>query len=1620
MKRLLAALILSYAPFAAHAQTIEGQPIASQYGEWKVSGYAPNTYSFAPTSCRVQGGSSFFQAFTVGTPVRIVDNNPALSETVTPTAVTNNNVTCSITISPVNQHNLPFYLTSATAGLQEALNANATDPQPNTIVLNNDFYQLAGGSTAAAAIIASVHGQSNLGLVDITQVPTVWYKWNGSQYVAVGGAVGGVGNFSQWQDAYGPNPGSQAFVGPVSNEYTLPTGQTSAAITSLLSTAGNGVRIQPGDARTPFSNPNYNPVHDDRTNIPADAWNVTESGAACDAGMIQGTLTAGSTTLTAPGAHFTAADTGKWIESVGTVAGVVTRFDATVTYASPTTLTLSVPAPFTSASGTYVLFGHQDDAALASAISMGLSTGRKIALPAGTCWSATPQRFGANLIGHGISWEQSTNSEGVLVSDGSSIAGSAGEDVFALMDPSQSGYQGPPSGFTTHDYNILLDPVIDATQPWQICTNGTCVAQTPVYRPAGILDANAPDPLAPQWCQGAGPYNTGCLNGVATVANASTLACVPSSETLPAVGSEIIFPGYAAGTANFETTVASQTGTGCASGTSPITLAAAFAPATPSAPVEWFAGTSLQTIQTAIPATGRTFPMTVTLGNPILPIPALAQYASPAGFGQWGLVQIDGEQCSFYGNSALPASSTAAPSITLTACAQNGTAAAAHSVGAFIVPLNPLQPTWPWPVTPTLTTGQTTPANAEFFPSFGVGNAGIAAPTENGNVLAGFYQSIYDAKVYNILVETDWTNGAAANSLNWVGQNDTAGIYLTQIPFRSTFRDLSIGGVTYGLIEGSPSTNTSGWYTLGTYPTANGNTWDSIFLRSLAVDMHIISDQGGGFKQLSMFSQATQAPNNTWPGLTPALYGGIESIFLDTPYDDEQAVYPYVSTSVDWDTFDFRYEEIETGQLSQKAFSDQWSCQGCSWYDAAPEGTAPRIVGGYNQNFNGGSFGGGAGNPLLNVGWSNSFTNVGQLGVSGAAGNVWGVNNFLNWGPETSAKGPGYLVYGTPGGPTMGQATGNNVVRPPGQTAETLIGGNTAYPYLNSGAGLFTADEFETNRSFSANPMSQGWTYDATEPLVGGYAACNVGTAAQTYCTDGRIDLTGFWIGPGQRLSADQYVVTIEVKEKTGPAQTFAFQMGISSGGLSGCTGSGLAINQNVPVTTTWTTVTLGVVNLAADNNCAGQFLFGQASVSAAQIQVAAIDFAPVDANKTVDNLTVLNRITMPPGNNGSFANGCAQSPVTGIDNGYSCPTKGWGNSLGANQAATDTTITLADSTTGYSPSGCFFIDTEYECYTGISGNTLTGLSRGQYTTTVSAHTAGAPVSSVNLVLGGLQQTPLDVVTGGVPNQSELGVNNAFPSSHSGSAVLDINSGANETYFDNAGAIHQLNPSTESVFESGMQVAGSVQIGGVWGAPIANSAQVLQTNGQNQATAPIGFGGGIAGSLKVVPTQNIAAPVLTNYAGSGTSTRSYVCTGVDTDGNAIPGSTATLSNAPASYAYPQFIVVNCPYTAGVSSYTVWRTAGGPNQGYLQTGVTSYGIYDYNGSATPGTPPTVNGSNPHLTVNGTGTPTISLNGVSWSTGASAPTGTCTTGSMYSNTSGSPNTLYVCQAAAWVGK
>ena len=138
-KTLMVSLALAACFPSAQAQSA-GQIIAAQYGEFRVAGLTMGGFSFPPATCQVSGGGQNFPAFSAGTPIKIVDSNPNLTEVATPSSVYIG--ACSINMTTAYNHVPPFYLTSGTGGLQEAINANQTTNGPNTILLNAEWYKL--------------------------------------------------------------------------------------------------------------------------------------------------------------------------------------------------------------------------------------------------------------------------------------------------------------------------------------------------------------------------------------------------------------------------------------------------------------------------------------------------------------------------------------------------------------------------------------------------------------------------------------------------------------------------------------------------------------------------------------------------------------------------------------------------------------------------------------------------------------------------------------------------------------------------------------------------------------------------------------------------------------------------------------------------------------------------------------------------------------------------------------------------------------------------------------------------------------------------------------------------------------------------------------------------------------------------------------------------------------------------------------------------------------------------------------------------------------------------------------------------------------------------------------
>jgi hypothetical protein len=1575
MKKLLALISILVCGASVQAQNIEGQIIASQYGKWKVPGYAANTYSsFAPTSCRVQGGASFFFAFTAGTPISIIDGNPSLNETLTPTSTVESDVTCAVSIAPVNDHQLPFYLTSGTGGLQEALNQNLTSPQTNTIILDNAFYQLVGGPSNAAAVIGAAQGGTNLGLMDVTQVPTVWYQWNGSHYVKVGNGGVGTGLNTLVNDLVSNTPTNSGAQDLYDFVATGPTVYNPQAAVNAAAANNGAVVLQPGVGRTPFTNTGNFRVQDNRTDVPATARGATEFGAVCDAREIYGTLSVGSTTVTLTGGALTSADIGKILVAVGSVSGTPTAFETAI--ASITDglhAVATTAAPFSQATAHEMTLGHDDSAAIAQGMTA-VGAGGTLVFPAGYCMTHTQSLKGQSPIGLGIN---------------SQIVGFPGEDIFQAPDPSQGpGYSQGAAHI--HDLTFLLDSRIDATLPWQIVNDGGTTAKAALYRPVAQKTGVSSNPLAPGWFQGSGANLSGAFNGVASITALSAVMCVPNAETPPAVGQTVVFP-YPASV--FTSTVSSTAGS-CPAGSSARTLAAALPSGTTNGQAEWMAGTSPQNLATAI--TSGTCPATITLANNIGPVPGYESNVAP-----FGLIQIDGEQFSYFGKTTA---SNPTPANTLygVQCAQNGTARASHSTAATVVPLNQFKPAYPWPVTPTVNSGDTTPSGtASFFPGWNVGNAAFAFPVvtgiSSGTGSTGAWSA--NAKIENLSFY-QWPN--EINGEAWGEVNHTAMMYFVSPSYASVFSNLYTLYLFYGIAMGPPSIENHNYGTA--QPTGDGTHWDGITIYAANPVIIPLGNQNT-FANFNVYSQE---------GTTAGVGIGADTCYYFTQEWDDQGGNVFELMSLDH--FKNMYCEPEGGAHAVQMPEWEMDTYNSEIEDQHMGGGGEYYIGGNQQHWIGGNFNNAISTPAINWGTQNTAEFVANLG-SEPKGNNYGANSLINFGWGSKFSGTTSQRFSSPSGPYGGLQMGNAREAIPSQTADTFFTGNLTQPYVSMEGGFITPEEFNASFAFESQAMSVGWTYDTTSPITNAFTACNVGNNPATiYCATGQFNQESLPIGPGQRLVPGKYMLYVSMKDAATATNTETMTI------YSGC--ASYSQTYTIPITNAWPaslsqffSVPVDLTSLAGSSNCSLGVRF-QGATTADQIQVGFFDFAPVaeSLNAQTINATTLN---LPAGSTGGGPTGCALSPVTGINSGYSCPTKGWASTLTANETSSQTSIAIA-STSGLSPAGCFFVDGEYQCYTGISGSTLTGLTRGQYLTTAASHTSGTAAVSVNLVLGSTQQSPSDVIAYGGSEAPILGINNATPFNHGGVSVLAINGGGNETWVDSSGAIHQLNPGVQSQFQ------GSITVGNAFPVQpdLAQTGYLMQTNGANTAYQPMTFGGGHAGSLNVITTPTIGAPTVFNTLPSGASTASWVCSGTDFDGNLIPGTTTTLTSVAATWSYPNGTTVACPWSAGVNTYQVYRTAGGGSQGLLASGVgPGFAFADFGGATSGGTPPSSNASNPHISVAGTGTPTITMGTITISSGTGAPASTCGTapngsGSLWLRTDGSTSTsVYSCAGTTW---
>lgn len=947
------------------------------------------------------------------------------------------------------------------------------------------------------------------------------------------------------------------------NRYIVPVGQTTAQINALISTTPYGTfEFQNGDSvLNSFTNPGWTAqITHDGIYFVHSTMNWDGMGVINDGRVIIGNLTSGTNAIHITNTNgsqlFTINDIGKVVWATGIVGGIQTAFEPQIsTVSGPNDATLTVNAPF-NATGIGMYLGTDNTSNIqaannfASFYSNGYAPAALLTMSAGTVLTHSQTLVGNNFRGAGVI----TN-----------FVNAPGESLFVAPDPNVSSInQG--SNLHISDIAITLNATIDPTQPWQIINQGGTTSINPQYWPAYKVTVESNVPTAAQWIIGSGPNNGGAINGIATTNNTTTI-CVPSaSVSFPSNINtpQIIFPYLST---LFETTVASGGGS-CAGGFTGFTLAA-------SVPVtgtqqEWFAGTNIQHTTVDFPASP-TFPFTLTVANSIAPSPSSEQGAAP-----YGLIKIGPRSCVYNGYSK-----TSPYSYNITSCTGTSTDA---SVGSFIAPLNPFQPTHPWPVTPTLNSNDTTPAaTAEYYPGHNIGVAAFAFPQASG--LSGAQsQGWNQSKIENIYITGAPTNNSAC-------------FYMVGTPYSTIFDNIKCINTVYGIIQATPALETHNY--LAGQPTAFNMRWSSITVKA-----NYIAD--------FINSQASLMEDwDTYAGFGGSPQGA--GIFTTSSWDDQTGGALEGVYNNTW------YNIFTEPEGTNTSFEPLFELDGSSniihnWNQG---GLGEVYIGGGNWHFLGGQFNNNGGPPIINYGDGTTFDYVGRIG-SDPVGNTYGVNQFITWGPRTRAYG---RVAGLTG-PYGNLAYGNNRTLYDGQTNETFNTGNLTAPYPYSASGFITPDEYGFP-GIDPAPMSTLWTFDSTAPITQSYASCILGSSPGfSYCTPWRFNGTAIPIGPGQRLVPGKYMFYGEFKSGLSSSNFSLDILGINGpcGGFTNISGP-----YSIGTTNTWpvgTNVFSKVVDLTSFSGCDLQLAY-ESNGTADTIYNAFIDWAPLPENFNVQQVTI-------------------------------------------------------------------------------------------------------------------------------------------------------------------------------------------------------------------------------------------------------------------------------------------------------------------------------------------------------------------------------------------------------------
>lgn len=973
---------------------------------------------------------------------------------------------------------------------------------------------------------------------------------------------------------------------------------TNGGMVTLMPT-GSGVFSNPNQSSTNYGN--FNIKVQDYQHIGAQYRSLTEWGAQFDARNVSINYTLTSATITVNGDFFYPRDVGKTLVLTGTVGGVPTAFESVITGLVPdntqrrSTATLTTAVPFANGTQTAVL-GHDDTAAIQAAfnspaVNQGYTSNVVFTIPAGTGLTHQLTYTGISLLG--LDWNQSR------------LQGFPGESLIVQGDPS-AGSSTEGSGVHISNFTAFVHNGIDATKSWQLINDSGVTSKTALYQPTGILTAASNNPLGPGWFQGSGPNFSGAYNGVGAINSGSpTLMTVPAGLPLPVASQKIVFP--------YLSTVFTATVSTVNTGTRVVTLNSSY-PGSTASQIEWFAGVTPQSVAATIGS--GSCPATISVTNSILPSPVGESNVAPAG-----LIQIDSEQFTYVGRSN--AGHTGSPNfLTITGCAQNGTSRAGHSIGATIVPLNPFKPTTPWPVTPTINSGATTPTLAAFYPAWNVGNGFWEAPVANGATGNFGVGSFANAVIDNLHV----LSGPASDPFN-----NTVGFYFVSLPYSTSFRDIDITQY-YGIEEGVPAFNGgAGW--AAAQPTADGTRWEGIRINACNV-MEMVAGNQNTYKDFNTYSQCEQTLGTT--------IGAGTAWYFNPSYNDETGgLLSFTSASMMINM----YDEPESGPNYGVYPIYQMDCFNCIWEDMHMGGGGENYIGGTHQQWVRGNFNNTTFFPTLDYSSGSSADYATILVVNGPLNSTYGSAGFIEYGNNNNWLG----ATGNSGsnGPFGPQSIGFTSNRQPiqNQTNETFNTGNISNSYVSSNGGYIPANEFNTSFSFESQPFTVPWFYDTNKlpdgSVAGGAVGCNLSGTATNNCFSFEFNQAAIWVGPGQRISAAKYKMYV-ASRTTGAATQYSLSLGACSPGNIG--------SYTIPVSSSYSVFSVDV-DFTPFGSCGGGIGLGFGFSNAADtLYVAYVDFAPVWQQPEVNNINILNQLKLS-GNTGTagqcLVSGGSGSPDT-------------------------------------------------------------------------------------------------------------------------------------------------------------------------------------------------------------------------------------------------------------------------------------------------------------------------------------------------------------------------------------